>query len=119
MFCSHTPKFKYSQEHRLLLQSQTSSPDLLFWCLPDGCVKGTTQRSSRRDATCPQRAVKLLDGAVAKFEEVLAARPDAVPALQAAGRAYADMAALLPPDSAEAVAAHQVNILHILTTAYP
>jgi len=40
---------------------------------------------------------------------VLAARPDSVPALRAAGQAYADMAALLPPESAEAVAAHQAR----------
>ena len=52
--------------------------------------------------------MKLLDGALAKFEEVLAASPDMVPALRAAGQAYADLALLLPPDSAETVAAHQV-----------
>ena len=59
---------------------------------------------------CLQRAVKLLDGAVAKFESVLAARPDSVPVLRAAGQAYADVAALLPPESAEAVAAHQARL---------
>ena len=52
--------------------------------------------------------MKLLDGALAKFEEVLAVSPDMVPALRAAGQAYADMAGMLPPDSAESVAAYQV-----------
>ena len=62
----------------------------------------------------PQRAGQLLDRALAKFEAVLSAHPDMVPAMRAAGGAYCDLAALLPPDSPYSVLAYQVALV-ILT----